>query len=116
MTDRDLRTVLLEYLYARRDEGRLDRLTPELVSVNASQAALTRVLFHLKTLGLIDGIEVRSAAGEDVLDPRISPWGVDVVEGSTAPPIALNIKNDNRVNVSGGSVQIGRNNKQEGTP
>ncbi len=90
MTDKDLRSRILDYLYQHRDGERIDELTPRLLDVEAPERAVTRVAKDLKGLGLVEGVDADSADRLALLSPKISARGVDVVEGEAPAPVAMN--------------------------
>lgn len=90
MTDRDLRTHILKFLYDHRNDGIAPQIAPEDLGLSVSKRHVNRVLTDLLSAGLIQGAEIRNKDGLGVLIRRISGSGVDVVEGSAIPPIPIN--------------------------
>lgn len=107
MKDSEVRGVVLRALYDIRHEKRnpaIPRDVPALENIDMN--VLSNILRHLKEQVLIDFTPL---SGGDMLLGRgnISSHGVDVVEGTIAPPISISMV-DNSTNVQGSQgVMIG---------
>ena len=78
---------MLETLYADRREGKIHRLDPDTLEGRMDKYEVKRIFSDLKAQGLVDGAQLLSGG---VVHPRITAEGIDVVEGSADPPLALN--------------------------
>ncbi len=109
MADAELREQLLTRLYNQRSEdwaqiGIHARGSPE-------QKEEIRIAKQLEEYGLIEFKVFNRLIGGPA---RITAKGVDVIEGTTRSPIAMNIDRRQTVNISGSTnIQIGDRNIQE---
>jgi hypothetical protein len=117
MKDNDLRGVVLQKYYEKRREGWIQWRAEDFQNVETDFTAkdLFSVCDQLGQHGLIDwkGLEDNSGVTIDGRG-KITAYGIDVVEGKEASPIAINFAySDHSVSVSSSSnVQIGSGNIQ----
>ena len=115
MTDREVRSRILQWLYDNRDQKGKAAISDALA---IPDHVAQRVLFHLKGLGLVEGGDGSTFGSKKLLAPQISARGVDVLEGSVEPPQGIAIThNDHSTSfsigtVAGGAVQQGSGNTQ----
>lgn len=118
MTDKEIRTELLQYLYDIKDTPRPeDSLEDKARELGITKYTLYRVLIHLREKGLVNGLDVAPrdfSAKREMIDIEISADGVDVVEGNALPPLAVNFNTNSYHlrSVSGTAIQIGSGNSQ----
>ena len=123
MKDSELRGLVLQFLYERRDEdvtfGADGSNIPGIPDATARD--WLRVCRQLGEKDLIDWDQTtfHVNGGEQVLEgtARINADGVDVVEGEAEPPFAIKIDHSQTINVTGSmGVQIaGANSNQKQT-
>jgi hypothetical protein len=109
MNDKELRSELLQLLYEKRSDP---WTTIGMNAIqNREQSEVIRIAQQLAEYGLIEFKMLNRHMGGQA---RISARGVDVIEGSTAPPIAMTIDQRQTIHISAPSnVQIGDNNIQQ---
>ena len=107
VTDKDLRTRVLTYLYKHRDSDRRDRLKVEDLG-HDHEKQFHRVIRDLRKNGLV---ELDTSEGGHIIDAEITSDGVDVIEGEAESPVALNQTFNLHGSVTG-NVQIGNDNTQ----
>ncbi|TCU78845.1 hypothetical protein EDE08_101627 [Bradyrhizobium sp. R2.2-H] len=106
MKDKDARGIVLRALYDIRHTHRHAGIPADVPGLEKIESpVLVNILRQLNEKGLIT---FQSLSGGDQIFGRgeISAYGVDVIEGESAPPIAITI--DNSVNVhSSQNVMVG---------
>ena len=102
MRDSELRGVILEALYNQHRKG-LVNLDQELGGLPVSHSATESILRQLVKKGLVER-PIQSLNG--LGNARITAYGIDVVEGTTSPPVSIVLHQ--RVTVQGVQVEIGR--------
>jgi hypothetical protein len=85
MRDSELRGLILEALYNQRRED-LVNLDQELGGVPVPHSATESILRQLVKKGLVDR-PIQSLNG--LGNARITAYGIDVVEGTTSPPVSI---------------------------
>lgn len=117
MTDRDLRGIVLKRFYERRRENErsLIVLTKDDFDENLSRNEIISICGQLAEKRLIDSWQQNmQGGGPQYGHGRISAFGIDVIEGSATPPIAITIDQSRNVTVSGSqNVQIGDSNSMD---
>ncbi|SHN86956.1 hypothetical protein SAMN05444170_6936 [Bradyrhizobium erythrophlei] len=113
MKDQEARGVVLKRLYDIRDARQPAELS-NFTDTGIASDTVARIIEQLADKGLIEWHPVtggiNSPAKYLILMARINAYGVDVIEGATKPPFAINIHTsvDKSVNVHGSQgVQIG---------
>jgi hypothetical protein len=111
MTDGELRGVVLKNFYDFRNKPGIVSLLllPEIFSIEPDPNRLINIFIQLQEHGLIQGnemwdLDTRDAAG------RITASGVDVVEGTSRPPITVAFHDHGIVVSQSSNVQIGDSN------
>jgi hypothetical protein len=103
MRDSELRGVILEALYKRHRKD-LVNLDQELGGLPVPHSATESILRQLVKKGLVER-PIQSPNG--LGNARITAYGVDVVEGTTSPPVSIVLHQ--RVTVQ--DVQVGAGNQ-----
>lgn len=107
-TDTELRGLVLQAFYTRRQHRGFHVPATEWVDGRASFDDLCRVCSHLGEHGLIEWHPTQEGGAA-----RITALGVDVVEGQRLPEIAIQHVHNYTNNISGSAnVIIGNNNSQ----
>lgn len=106
MKDSEVRGLILQKLYdARHDKHQFVGVPEGLAIKDIDNKVLGNVTAQLEQQGLIEFKQTVSTSYRSGIAWILAP-GVDVVEGTTAPPIAITF--DHSINVSGSQgVQIG---------
>jgi hypothetical protein len=113
MKDGEMRGLILEKFYDRRNTGNLVELTELIAVAPDCPVQVTNVCDQLHEYGLISWRPIKSV-GSVVGGGlgRITAKGVDVIDGTTPPPLTITL-HDHRVSISGSShVQVGSGNVQ----
>lgn len=109
MRDQDLRAMLLKELYDQRTEDHVQIGLGAMQSPEQSERI--RIAKQLAEYGLIKFQMLNLHLGGVA---SITAAGVDVMEGSVKPPIAMNIDQRQTININGSSnFQVGNGNTQE---
>ena len=85
MRDNDLRGLILEALYNQRRKD-LVNLDDDLGGLPVPQSATESILRQLVKKGLVER-PIQSLNG--LGNARITAYGIDVVEGTTSPPVSI---------------------------
>ena len=104
MRDNELRGLILEALYNQRHKD-LVNLDQELGALPVPHGATESILRHLVKKGLLERpIQPLNGLG----NARITAYGIDVVQGTTSPPVSIVLHQ--RITVQ--DVQVGEGNIQ----
>ena len=104
MRDSELRGVILEALYNQRRKD-LVNLDQELGGLPAPHSATESILRQLVKKGLIERpVQPLNGLG----NARITAYGIDVVQGTTSPPVSILLHQRTTVR----DVQVGEGNMQ----
>lgn len=114
MKDTEIRGLLLEKYYEKRRLPDEVQLTPLDFAVELTEEEIGSVSAQLGEHGLIEWLDATPLDGPPCGFGRITAKGIDVVEGSTTPPIAVHIHDHTRaINVHGSTnVVVGDGNIQ----
>lgn len=111
MKDSEIRGILLQAFYDRRDEKAYTPL-PEDFGNNFSPDQIIRICEQLKAQGMISGVVEHFLDGSGIVICQITAFGADVVEGTGQSTIGISFVN-NSVNISNSTgVVVGNNNQQ----
>jgi len=118
ITDTQLRGIALKKAYDRRSEGFFAWTNDDFKdldpTIDFDINDLFRICDQLRQAGLIEFKSVSSQGR--IVDGRvkIAGAGVDVIEGNSKPPIAINLDQSRHITITSSSnVQVGDFNKQE---
>lgn len=112
MKDSEFRGIVLRQFYEMRHVKDMLQLSDLNDLSQGNENQLANICDQLGEQGLIEWKPLRGMGRTVAGMGKISAYGVDVIEGSRTPPIALTI-NDHSVRVSGSQhVQVGSGNTQ----
>jgi hypothetical protein len=118
MKDSEARGIVLRRLYDIRHEVDMSRpQRPEDFEKTLPANVVANILSQLADKGMIEfkPHKLRSTGQIDVFQARISALGVDVIEGTREPPIAISFDNSVTIHGSQGVMVGGQGNVQNFT-
>lgn len=117
MTDKELRGIVLNRFYERRRENDQSFivLTEDDFDEGINRNEAISICGQLAEKGLLSKWKQNmEGSGSTYGTGKISAFGVDVVEGSATPPIAIKIDRSKHITVSASqNVQVGNSNHME---
>lgn len=117
MKDSDIRGLVLQAFYERRDEPLPFRPEPEHFNGRLTALQIFRICQQLEEQGLIKGAIKPMYGGEGggVVLAKVTSFGADVIEGEAKAAIAIHVMNTSYNINNSTNVAIGDNNQLQQT-